>query len=326
LILGALLLIAQGSPAAEPSGVLIDRWRESIELDLPGEVLLEALPLVTDDGKLSRDGAAIAVAARALAAAGEGARAGKLLDEAHPDENSRSFVEVARARLALDRDDLPRARRILLEPSSGPKPADPPVRFPSIAECWLLAGRALARSGELAQATPLLERFLALAPLDSEAPSAWHMLTQAAIVRGDPTDAAELRKKSLASAAWQDFYRTRRLQVREKPGEPLPRLGIAELFLAVGEHERAREVGSEITGRWPDFCRGHEALGRAERGLGHLALARAALERAAACDPRSTRAHLELARVLAASGETERAAASYARYRELGGSEPLAER
>jgi tetratricopeptide (TPR) repeat protein len=152
------------------------------------------------------------------------------------------------------------------------------------------------------------------------------MLAQAAIARGDPVAAAELRKKALASAEWQVFYRTRRIQVREHPDEPLPELGIAELFLAAGAHDKALEVSSAIVRRWPDFCRGKEALGRAERGLGRLSEARAALEAAVACEPGSLRAHLELARTLAALGDPSAASALYARYRELGGSEPLGER
>jgi tetratricopeptide (TPR) repeat protein len=318
VILATLLLLAQ-SGGSEPARVILDRWRDSIELDLAQEVVEAALPLLADGGRFAQDGEAIAVAARALTAAGDPAAARKLLEGARPAESSRGYVEVARARLALERDDLDAARGILLSK----QPADSPVRFAAIPECWLLGGRALARSGKLGEAVPLLERFLALAPLDAEAPSAWHMLAQAAIFRGDPGAAAELKKRALASAEWQDFYRTRRIQVREKPGEPLPRLGIAELYLAAGANDRALAIAGDLTARWPDFCRGHEALGRAERGLGRLAEARAALERAIACDPGSARSRLELARVLAALGDKDASAAQYARYRELGGTEPI---
>ncbi len=323
MILATLLFLAQSreteSPRAVSARAILDRWRESIELDLAQEVVEEALPLVTGRGTLAEDGEAIAIAARALSATGDRARAEKLLEAARPVETSRGFVEVARARLALERDDLEAARGILLSKGS----ADPPVRFPAIPEGWLLGGRALARTGKLGDAVPLLERFLALAPLDAEAPTAWHMLAQAAISRGDSAAATELRKRALASAEWQDFYRTRRIQVREKPDEPLPRLGIAELFLAAGAHDRALAIAGDLAARWPDFCRGHEALGRAERALGRLVEARAALERAIACDPSSARSRLELARVLTAVGEKDAAAAPYARYRELGGTEPI---
>jgi tetratricopeptide (TPR) repeat protein len=334
MILALLLSIA---PGLGQDRSVLERWRESLDLDLPGEVITAALPLVARSGPLAKDGEAIALAARALAAAGEEQRAAKLLDEARPEAASLGFVEVARARLAIERDDLARAREILLVPQVAPPVTpqvasvrtDPPVRFPAIPECWLLAGRALYRSdegtGEKERAAPLLERFLELAPLDAQAPSALHMLAQTAIALGDTAAAGELRKKALASATWQDFYRTRRLQVREKPDEPLPRLGLAELFLAAGAHARAREVCRELVARVPRFCRGFVALGLAERGLGDLAAARKAFERALDCDPRAAPTYLDLARVLAAGGDKNAAAATYARYRDLGGTEPLEE-
>lgn len=317
-MIGAAIFLGLQAAAPEPPRAILDRWRESIEIDRAAEAVVAALPLVTSGGRLARDGEAIAVAARALAAAGERPRAEALLADARPDEGSRAFVEVERARLAIERDDLAAARVVLFAEGS--------VRYPAIPDAWLLAGRLRARCGELAAAVPLLERFLALAPLDPEAPAAWHMLAQAAISRGDSGAAAELRRKALASAEWQDFYRTRRIQAREHPNEPLPQLGIAELFLATGAHAKALEVAGAIVQRWPDFCRGKEALGRAERGLGHLPEARAALEAAVACEPNSPRAQLELARTLSALGDKAGSEARYARYRELGGSEPLAER
>jgi tetratricopeptide (TPR) repeat protein len=316
----ALLLAVQAKPPSEPARAILDRWRESIELDLAHEVAAEAPALVEGSGRLAHDGEAIALAARAFAAAAQRERAQKLLDAARPDPATSAFVELARARLAVDADELEKARAILLAPGGGA------VRHESIPECWLLAGRALYRAGDPAGAAPRLERFLALAPLDAEAPSAWHMLAQAAIARGAPSEAAALREKALASAAWQDFYRARRLQVRESPDAPLPRVGIAELLLAAGAHERARDAALAVVARWPECCRGREALGRAWRGLGKLAEARAELERAVACDPGSLRGNLELARVLLAAGENAAAEARYARYRELGGREGLSER
>lgn len=311
MIAALLLLLVQDRPVAL-------RWRESIELDLPAEVVEEGLPRVSGAGDLAGDGEAIALVARALAATGAEKRAAQLVRDSKPSEPTHGFVEVARARLALDRDDLAGARGGLL--------AETEVRFPGIPECWLLAGRTLARSGEIARAAPLLERFLALSPLDAEAPSAWHMLVGAAIERGDEKAAAELRAQALASAQWTAFYRTRRLQVREKPDEPLPRLGIAELFLAVGEHARAREIGRDLVARFPGFCRGFEVQGRAERALRDLAAARATLERGVTCDGGARATILELARVLSELGQGEAAAARFARYLELGGTEPLESR
>jgi len=308
-----VLVLLQSQP-------VVDRWRESLELDLPAEVVLEGLPRVTAAGDLASDGQAIALVARALSATGKEERAAQLVRDSKPSEATRGFVEVARARLALDRDDLAGARAVVLEPGES---SESKVRFPAIPECWLLAGRTLARSGDRARAVPLLERFLNLSPLDAEAPSAWHMLVQAAIERGDEPGAVRLRAKAQASAQWTSFYRTRRLQVRENPDEPLPRLGIAELFLAAGENARAREIGRDLAARFPGFCRALEVQGRAERALHDLEAARATLERGVSCDGNASRMVLELARVLSDLGQGEAAAARYARYLELGGKESL---
>jgi tetratricopeptide (TPR) repeat protein len=297
----------------------VERWREATELDLSGEVVREGLPRVTGTGDLVREGEAIALVARALAATGDEERAGELLRGSRPSDATRSFVDVARARLALLQDDLAGAKALLLAAPG----ADPAVRFPTIPECWLLAGRALAREGDVARAAPLCERFLAMAPLDAEAPSAWHVRVRAAIERGDELGAAELRERAAASAQWTAFYRTRRLQARESPDEPLPILGLAELFLAVGEHRRAAEHARGLIARFPGFCRGFEALGRAEHAAGELEAARSTLERGLQCDAGATRTILELARVLSELGEVDASAARYRRYVELGGTEPL---
>ena len=117
MIAGLLLVLAQ-----EPS--YIERWRESIELDLPSQVVREGLPRVTGAGDLVREGEAIALVARALAATGSGERAEELLLESNPSDASRGWVAVARARLALVRDDLAGARALLLADPG----ADPAVR------------------------------------------------------------------------------------------------------------------------------------------------------------------------------------------------------
>jgi tetratricopeptide (TPR) repeat protein len=297
----------------------VERWRDALELDLPTEVLAEAPARVTGEGDLARDGEAIGLLARAWSAAGQDERAEALLSAAAPTEATRGFVETARARLALDRDDLAEVLRILA-PEAG---ATDLVRFPEVPEAFLFAGRARARRGEPAQAARYYEAFLARAPLDVEAPSAWHGLVQAALATGDEARAAQRRAQAAQSAQWQAYYRTRRLQARAQPGEPLPRLGIAELFLAAGEPARAEAVAAGLVLRFPDFCRGFEALGRAQRGLGRLAEARGTLERGLACDPAGARTILELARTLRALGAGDDAAVRYARYVELGGTEPL---
>ena len=312
MILGMILAAVQDRAALE-------RWRESLELDLPAEVVEAGVPRIAAGGALARDGEAIALVARARFAAGDEVGARQLLAIAQPEAASAVFVELARARLAIEGDELDRALRILIAPTG----AEPRVRFPSIPEGWLLPGRALVRAGRGEEAAPLLEKFVALAPFDVEAPAAWHMLTQIAIGRRDLARAETLRAKAAESARWQGYYRTRRLQIREHPAEPLPRLGLAELLLAANEPARARRACNDLLAIAPGFCRGFEALGTAERRLGNTAAAKPALERALECDPTLAKACLELARLLDETGEKDAAAARYRRYVELGGREPL---
>jgi predicted Zn-dependent protease len=187
------------------------------------------------------------------------------------------------------------------------------------------------------------------------------MLTQIALELRDLVRARALRDQARASAEWQAFYRTRRLQLREHPEDPLPRLGLAELWIAVQDWPRARAALEDLCARAPKFARGWSLLadlerfaghpdaaradyaralelepelpearvgrGRLELAAGHAAAARADLERwaagPAASEARFLEAHLDLARALLASGERAAAEARHARYRELGGAQPL---
>jgi tetratricopeptide (TPR) repeat protein len=198
-------------------------------------------------------------------------------------------------------------------------------------------------------------------PLGEGAYAALHALSQIALRAGDGARAQELVTRQAQVGQWRDYLRVRRLQVREKPQEPLPRLGLAQLWLQAGQHARALEELDALTVRFPDFAPGWfhrgetlRALGRPDEARasydlalerdGELALARynravlalragdnaqarADFERLVsgpqAEDPRLLQAHLGLARLLLASGEGEAARARHARYVELGGREPL---
>lgn len=341
--------------------LVLDRWRESLELDLPAEVLDAGLAAVSGTGKLARDGEAIALVCRALTLTGGSKRAEELAGATSVDPGTESWIPVARARLALLEDDLPRTVSLLVLPASKDGDLAARMRHPENAQGWLLVGRALVRAGQPGDAEPVLARFVEMAPLDAEAPAAWHMLARAALARGAMEVAAERQKRAEESGQWQAFYRTRRLQIRESPREPLPRLGLAQLWLAVNEFARAERVLDELVALAPEFCRGWAALGEALRRSSDVARARAAYDRALACDPalpealfdrgllavldqrwsdartdleplvdgpassepRFARAHLELARVLLRLGDPAGAGKRYARYRELGGTEPL---
>ncbi|MCB9914303.1 MAG: hypothetical protein H6828_04015 [Planctomycetes bacterium] len=292
--------------------------------------------------------------ARALAATGDAAGARALVDGAEVDEATRDALVCARARGSTS----PRTASTRWSRRSASRAA---CAAPERAEAWWLCGAALARRGELAAAAPLLRRLVTAWPLDADAPAAWHLLAQEALARRDVEAAKACRDRGRELATWHGYYRTRRLQVRAAPDEPLPRLGLAQLWLSVDALEPARAELLELVRRAPDFARGWALLGEVERKLEHrdaalvaydaalardetladvrfnrallrlaagdAAAARTDLERlvqgATANEPRYALAHLHLARLLKAAGEDDAAAARYAAYRALGGTEAL---
>ncbi len=282
----ATILVALALALGGDARATLARWREALELDLPAEVLREGPAATARDGELGQSGEALALYARALAGAGRTQEALALCGSERVSENERPWLEIARARLSIEADDLAGARARLTARDSK---AELGARFPDRPEAWLLLGRALWRSDERAAARTALERYLSAAPLDVEAPFAWHMLALEAQRRGDAARAAQCTQAERSSAEWQAFYRTRRMQIREAPHEPLPRLGLAELWIAAGDDARARAVLEELVRLAPDFARGELALARLEKRAGHA----------------------------------DAAAAHHKRYRELGGTEGL---
>ncbi|MFN0245153.1 MAG: tetratricopeptide repeat protein [Planctomycetota bacterium] len=342
-------LAPQAAPDAPPRGALLERWHDALELDLATEVVADGVPRVTKDGALAQDGEALALVSRALFATGERERARALLASAPRDARTTAWLAIEEARQAIESDELERAVRLLAEGET--------VRYPGHAACWYELARARTRAGEAQTAQPLLDGFLARAPLAAEASAAWHMKMQAALQRRDAAGAERCRAEAQRTGQWRAFYRARRLQIRESPREPLPRLGLAELWLAAGDGERAKAVLDELLALAPDFCRAYETLGEAHAQLGDAPAARASFDRALACDPELTsayfargsflaragehaaaredlervcasaaaaqprflRAHRELARTLRALGDVAAAERAEARFRELGG-------
>lgn len=354
----ALVLTLQGGGAlTDDARARVAAWREALELDLAAEVLREGPPAVSEGGALAGDGEAVHVVARALFDAGRVQQAEELLASARPAAGGEAWIELARARMALERDELERAIALAAVPDSAP----PRARLAERAEAWLLLGRALMRAGRDGDARGCFERAYELEPLGEGAYGALHALSQIALRAGDGARAQKLVEGQAQVGQWRDFLRVRRLQVRERPQEPLPRLGLAQLWLQAGEHARALEELDLLTARFPDWAPGWFHRGEAQRALGRLDDARAsydlALERdgelalarynravlalragnnAAARadfehlvsgkqaeDPRLLQAHLGLARLQLAAGEGDAARARYARYVELGGREAL---
>ena len=346
------------SPVAqtEDRESILARWREDFELDELQRIVAEGPPLVSGNGRLAHDGEAIALVARALFASGREAIAKSML--AAPlalDGNGRAQVDLACAYLALDEDDLDGVLTVLLAPDRKS------VREGELPEAWLLAGQAFSRAGASDAADPFLARFLELAPRSAGVPAACHLLAQHALARRDLQAAQAFRERGETAARWHAYYRGRRIQIRANPDDPLPRLGLAQLWLEAREPRLAKEVLDLLVARAAGFARGWSLLGETERLLDDYAAARRAWDRALELDPtlvparfnrgtlarmegraldartdfawivehgasdalRHRQAHLELARLELAAGARERAEQLHARYRELGGTEPL---
>ncbi len=341
--------------AASSADEVLARWRESLDLDLPREVVAEKASIEAG-GALASNGEAIALMARALFSEGREDDALALVAASRETDANRTALVLERARELLERDDLEAASKLV----AGSKSIGP-VRFPDRADCWLVRARCLARSGKLVDAAPLFERFLQLAPLSPDGPAACHQIAESLVSRGDAKNAQTWFDRALQLGTWQGFYRARRLQIREHPNEPLPRLGLGQLLLEANEFARAKSVFEELVRVAPNFANGWFHLGEAERQL--RALDRAAVDygkaleldpelanarfnraviariqgrdadakldlehlvsSAAGKDPRFCNAHLELARVLLRGGERAAADERYRRYVELGGKEPL---
>jgi tetratricopeptide (TPR) repeat protein len=356
LLLATSSALAFAQQSAPDAARTIASWREALELDLPAEVLGPGPAAVAPDGPLKTEGEAIALVARALFDAGREAEAKALLDAARPSEPTRAHVELERVRELLELDQLDAALAAISESGDPPRP-----KLTEPAQSWHLLGRTLVRLGRGAEAVPCLERYLELDPLGEGAYSALHMLSQEALRRGDGQAAKQLVGHAQEAGQWWSYYRVRRLQVREQPDEPLPRLGLAQLLLQAGQNERAMAVLNELVERCPTYGPGWFHLAEVLRSKGRWEEAKAAYDKALEldpdlplarynravllmrsgnndaaradleqlvagpyeADPRVVSAHLALARLLLASGDREGAQKRHSRYLQLGGTEPL---
>ena len=361
LALAACLPAAAGAQTAASSGedvaAALARLRELHALDLGAEIVGEWLDDVRPGGALARSGEAVALVAQALATAGDEVEAQRLLQSARPDASSEPWIALQRARLALRGDQLDRAIELLARREGN---ALAPLH-PDFAESWLLLGRALQRRGQLSAAAAMCRRFVDLAPLHPEAPAAWHVLELDAISRRELGKAREHRAEKERLRLWHDVVRARRVQMRLRPEAPEPPFGLALAWMEVGEYARAEEILSELSARAAGYCRLWFQLGEARRLLGRADGALEAFDRGVECDPddeksRYQRAelrfrrgereaaaadfealwktavaddvryrtlHLRLAQIERARGHESASQAHYARYRSLGGTEPL---
>lgn len=329
----------------------------TLELGLQARTIELGRPLVADGGQLAGDGRAVATVARALFQAGLEAEADQLLAGAKPSEGTAPIVALERAWIAIQRDELDTARGILLDPAGGATP----LRYPDYPTAWLMLARVLARDGRLDQAAAFAQRFTELAPLHEEVASAWHLLSREAAQRGDGERARLCLDRSSQMRQWHDVMRVRRLQVRQSPTDPLPRLGLALGWMQVEGWERADRELRELLAITPDYCRALFHLGEVARLSNRPDDAIAAYGRCIECDPDDMRprfnrallhraadrdaqaladleqivaspaaddplflgAHLELARLHRDGGRADEAAGAYEQYRARGGTEEL---
>ncbi|MFT5289404.1 MAG: tetratricopeptide (TPR) repeat protein [Planctomycetota bacterium] len=334
--------------------------RELLELDLPAQAVELFGKRVAPGGDLFLRGDARALVARALFALGRKGAAQELVRGDEPGLKNERALVVARAWLAMEQDQLDLALRELLRSENGRTVP----RYPNDGDATILLARVFTRRGDFLSAEAPASRFLARFRLHAETHTALHILGQAAVERGDPDRARELFRQRDAARQWQELYRVRRLQARRAPEDPLPRLGLALLWMEIEEWLRAQTVLEDLLQKWPREGSAWFHLAECRRTLGSASLALMAYERAialepkhapaianralllislgrlreaqealekllgsaAGADPNFAPAQLALARLLVESEGEEAAAARYAIYLELGGREPLSPR
>ncbi len=365
-VLLACLLLACGAcsqtSTTHPSTSLesvLETWRESVELDLPSELLRDEKRLLEEHPALRTSGEALDLRVRARVINGDWSAANEILEDTQLDGSEEKYAKLARARVALLSDDFDKVRSLLLSPK-GPE---------VIAECsdlpdaWLILARAHARDGNDADAAFLYHEFIRRDALHPESPSAWHFLAGHASRTQQAAAAKQYGIAARQATEWQSYYRARRIQVRENPQATLPRIGLVILWMQAGRPEAAKEELERIFALDPNHCEAFGHLAEAERKLENFDAAKAAYDRALECaperaglrfnraylaglqgrsadarndyewivasehvsDPRFQTAHLELARIALAAGDSKRADRHYELYVELGGEQPLAE-
>lgn len=331
------------------------RLVELLALGLLGDALAFGEPLVAAGQPLAGDGTLRALVARALFSAGREGEALALLDGAALPAAEQVPLALERARLLLEQDRLEEARALLQRPGSSGLPA----LYPEEPDCWFLLAKVHARQGRLDAAALLAKRFIQMAPLDGQAASAWHLLAQEALSRGDGEAAAKALERHRFLEEWHGLFRARRLQAFRAPEAALPRLGLGLLWMRVERYAEAEAEFAAALERDPKLEGACFQMGEARRLSGDPAGALQAYERGLALAPedlelRSNRGLLRLslgqpegaldlefvvaqptsnkaafapvflglARHLRAS-DPARAAELHARYAALGGQEPL---
>jgi len=353
-----LLLVLLGALFQDDRASALRELAELSRLDLSQTIVERFAARVAPGAELASDGEALALVARARFDVGDEEGALALLRDARPQSGA-PRVAIEEARLLIELDRLDEAlERLTLREGEALRP-----RFPDEPHAWLHLARLQVRRGRDEGVEAACRRFLELSPLDPEAPRAWHILGTLASRARDVDRARACFERAAQLTRWHDVYRARLVQLRRDPGDPLPRLGLALLWLEADDPGRARDLLARLVADHPDFCRGWRHLGEARAALAEDARALEAFDRALACDgtdahalhrrallrlkladttgaredlehllagpsadePDFLEAHLVLARLFDRAGDDAAAAERYATYRSLGGEEPLQE-
>ncbi len=263
---GASEPIAPLAQAGAVPSEQLDHWRDLLMMDLPQELIARGAPLIAKGAALYGDGRAVALVARAQFESGQAEAASQTLDLVRPGVIEGARIELERVRQWLEQDRLESALKALgYAPAAGASTAKP--RHAELDESWYLLGRALSHAGQESKAAPYLEEFVKRAPLHEWSARAWHLLAQEAFARGDLARGKNAMERGEEVARWWAFLRVRTLQVREKPSEPLPRMGLALVWMQAMQFERGRAVLLELTALAPDFAPGWFHLAECERKL-----------------------------------------------------------
>jgi hypothetical protein len=265
-------VLRPGMPA-ESEDELRERWAQLLAAGEPGAILREAAAgSDAPAGPTAWSPAQAALLARALHATGEGdagraalaAARARLAESERVGSAAARELDLAEASLALEDDALERCLELVLGPGARP---GAPVRHPEEPLAWLVAGRALARrdAGRATDtashaAEPYLVRFVELAPLHPEAPSALHLLARIALDGRDGARAAALRAEAERRGRWHEVFRARLDARRRAPHAPEPRLALAELWRAVGRTDRARAELDALLALHPDHAEARARL------------------------------------------------------------------
>ena len=240
-----LLLVLALAGAQEPEAPasadrvpeLLHELRLLDQADLSTEIVLRYTPLVAEVGPLGRQGEALAIVAAATFATGDEEAARRMLHRVATTQASFHFVELQRVRFLIAEDKLVQAQKELTEVR---RSRERTLRYPRVPESWLLLARIHARLEQYAEASPAAVRFLALAPRHREASSAWHSLAQSAIKAHDIDHARTCRRRAEELSTWYGLLKARSIQVVRHPADPLPRLGLALLWMEARDYEQAR--------------------------------------------------------------------------------------